>query len=133
MVVLRAERLVGAYEEAWDLLRAERWAAMPRNVMLVTGPSRSADIESRWSLGRTARGGCMWCWWTTLRRRCYIAVACFVGTLVPLHSDPDRLCMFRSRLGRLRGRPASVRVVDLWHGRQERKNLPQMKEGDERR
>lgn len=56
MVVLRASRVVGAYEEAWDLLRAESRDArsggfMPRNVMLVTGPSRSADIESTLELG----------------------------------------------------------------------------------
>jgi L-lactate dehydrogenase complex protein LldG len=54
IVVLRANRVVGAYEEAWDLLRAERRddaAFMPRNVMLVTGPSRSADIESTLELG----------------------------------------------------------------------------------
>jgi L-lactate dehydrogenase complex protein LldG len=50
IVVLRASRLVGAYEEAWDLLRAER-EGMPRNVMLVTGPSRSADIEQTLELG----------------------------------------------------------------------------------
>jgi len=50
IVVLRASRVVGAYEEAWDLLRAER-PDMPRNVMLVTGPSRSADIESTLELG----------------------------------------------------------------------------------
>ena len=56
IVVLRASRLVGAFEEAWDLLRAE-WrdpvtgGFMPRNVMLVTGPSRSADIESTLELG----------------------------------------------------------------------------------
>ncbi|HWX49065.1 MAG TPA: lactate utilization protein [Roseomonas sp.] len=56
VVVLRAERVVGAYEEAWDLLRAENRDAltggfMPRNVMLVTGPSRSADIEQTLELG----------------------------------------------------------------------------------
>jgi L-lactate dehydrogenase complex protein LldG len=56
IVVLRASRIVGAYEEAWDVLRAERIDAvsggfMPRNVMLVTGPSRSADIESTLELG----------------------------------------------------------------------------------
>lgn len=50
IVVLRASRVVGAYEEAWDLLRAEI-GAMPRNVMLVTGPSRSADIEQALELG----------------------------------------------------------------------------------
>jgi L-lactate dehydrogenase complex protein LldG len=56
IVVLRASRIVGAYEEAWDILRRERTDAttggfMPRNVMLVTGPSRSADIEQTLELG----------------------------------------------------------------------------------
>jgi L-lactate dehydrogenase complex protein LldG len=50
IVVLRAASVVGAYEEAWDRLRAEI-GAMPRNVMLVTGPSRSADIEQTLELG----------------------------------------------------------------------------------
>ena len=56
IVLLRASRVVGAYEEAWDLLRAERQDAvtggfMPRNLMFVTGPSRSADIEQTLELG----------------------------------------------------------------------------------
>ena len=56
MVLLRTSRVVGAYEEAWDLLRAENndsrtGGFMPRNVMLVTGPSRSADIEQTLELG----------------------------------------------------------------------------------
>jgi len=56
IVVLRSSRVVGAYEDAWDLLRAEHHDArsggfMPRNVMLVTGPSRSADIEQTLELG----------------------------------------------------------------------------------
>ena len=55
IVVLRVSRVVGAYEEAWDLLRERQDAVtggfMPRNVMLVTGPSRSADIESVLELG----------------------------------------------------------------------------------
>lgn len=56
IVVLRTSRIVGAYEEAWDLLRAEQGREeagrfMPRNVMLVTGPSRSADIEQTLELG----------------------------------------------------------------------------------
>lgn len=50
IAVLRASAIVGAYEEAWDKLRAEI-GAMPRNVMLVTGPSRSADIEQTLELG----------------------------------------------------------------------------------
>lgn len=52
LVLLRASRVVGPYEEAWDLLRVERGAGdMPRNVMLVTGVSRSADIEQTLELG----------------------------------------------------------------------------------
>jgi len=60
IVVLRQSRIVGTYEDAWDLLRAERAAPwdgptvvrfMPRTVMLVTGPSRSADIEQTIELG----------------------------------------------------------------------------------
>jgi L-lactate dehydrogenase complex protein LldG len=56
VVVLRASRVVGAYEEAWDLLRAENLdqrssGFMPRNIMWVTGPSRSADIEQTLELG----------------------------------------------------------------------------------
>ncbi|OYV34787.1 MAG: hypothetical protein B7Z80_20290 [Rhodospirillales bacterium 20-64-7] len=87
IVLLRTADIVGAYEDAFDLLRArprpddgaaiaaksesgrvefqrpdDRAAAaaksesgninyMPRNVMLVTGPSRSADIEQTLELG----------------------------------------------------------------------------------
>lgn len=56
IAVLRTSRVVGAYEDAWDLLRAEHapqpsGGFMPRNVMLVTGPSRSADIEQTLELG----------------------------------------------------------------------------------
>ena len=54
MVMLRASRVVGAYEDAWDLLRQATTPGpcfMPRNVMLVTGPSRSADIEQTLELG----------------------------------------------------------------------------------
>ena len=49
MVLLHVSDIVGAYEEAWDRLRAA--GPMPRNVMLVTGPSRSADIEQTLELG----------------------------------------------------------------------------------
>jgi L-lactate dehydrogenase complex protein LldG len=50
IAVLRASAIVGAYEEAWDKLRTEI-GVMPRNVMLITGPSRSADIEQTLELG----------------------------------------------------------------------------------
>ena len=50
IAVLHTSAIVGAYEEAWDKLRAEI-GAMPRNVMLITGPSRSADIEQTLELG----------------------------------------------------------------------------------
>jgi L-lactate dehydrogenase complex protein LldG len=52
IVLLRASCVVGAYEEAWDRLRTETGGTgMPRSVMLVTGPSRSADIEQTLELG----------------------------------------------------------------------------------
>jgi L-lactate dehydrogenase complex protein LldG len=50
IAVLRASAIVGAYEDGWDRLRTEI-GAMPRNVMFITGPSRSADIEQTLELG----------------------------------------------------------------------------------
>jgi len=56
IVVLRTSQVYGAYEEIWDRLRddyrgLEPTGFMPRTVMFVTGPSRSADIEQTLELG----------------------------------------------------------------------------------
>ncbi len=49
IAVLRTADIVGAYEQAWDRLRAameEGGASFPpRTVTLITGPSRTSDIE----------------------------------------------------------------------------------------
>jgi len=49
VVVVRAVDMVGCYEDAWDRVRAT--GRMPRTVNLITGPSRSADIEQTLQLG----------------------------------------------------------------------------------
>ena len=56
VVVLPASRVVGPLEDAWDRLRAAspvklEAAAMPRTVNLVTGPSRTGDIEQKLEMG----------------------------------------------------------------------------------
>ena len=56
VVVLPASRVVGPLEDAWDRLRATRdgalaAASMPRTVNLVTGPSRTGDIEQKIEMG----------------------------------------------------------------------------------
>ena len=59
VVVLPASQIKGAYEEGWAHLRAEAafaegssdGAFMPRTVNLITGPSRTADIEQTIALG----------------------------------------------------------------------------------
>ncbi len=50
VAVLRAERIVSGMEEAFALVRKER-AMMPRAVNLISGPSRSGDIEQKIILG----------------------------------------------------------------------------------
>jgi len=48
VAVLRRSEIVAGYEDAWDLLRAAgrgSGAALPRTVNLVTGTSRTGDIE----------------------------------------------------------------------------------------
>ena len=59
IVVLHAGQVVAGYEDGWDLLRAsskkasaqEGSDALPRTVNLITGPSRTGDIEQRIQLG----------------------------------------------------------------------------------
>ena len=52
IVVLRAADLEGDMESAWDRIR-ERYGkgVMPRTVNMITGPSRSGDIEQQIILG----------------------------------------------------------------------------------
>ncbi|MDX1736760.1 MAG: lactate utilization protein [Alphaproteobacteria bacterium] len=55
MVVLFAKDVVGAYEDAWARLRQQQLDAgektLPRTVNLITGPSRTGDIEQTILLG----------------------------------------------------------------------------------
>ena len=52
IVVMPASRIRGAYEEAWDGVR-DRFGSgqMPRTINLITGPSRTGDIEQTILLG----------------------------------------------------------------------------------
>jgi L-lactate dehydrogenase complex protein LldG len=52
IVVLRAGQIKGAYEEGWRQLReAGDGIFMPRTVNMITGPSRTGDIEQTLQLG----------------------------------------------------------------------------------
>jgi L-lactate dehydrogenase complex protein LldG len=51
IVVLRADQVVGPYEDAWDRLRLSTDRVLPRTVNFITGPSRTGDIEQRIQLG----------------------------------------------------------------------------------
>lgn len=52
IVVLRARNLFGSYEDAWNKLRGVFGPGeMPRAVNLVSGPSRTADIEQTIVMG----------------------------------------------------------------------------------
>ncbi|HEY0836299.1 MAG TPA: lactate utilization protein [Azospirillum sp.] len=54
IVVLHGDQVVGGYEDAWDRLRAASASfegGMPRTVNMITGPSRTGDIEQTIQLG----------------------------------------------------------------------------------
>jgi len=52
MVVISSEDIVGSYEDAWGKLRQIHGRGkMPRTVNLISGPSRTADIEQTIILG----------------------------------------------------------------------------------
>mgnify|MGYP003571198621 CR=1 FL=1 len=52
IVVLRASQVTGSYEDAWQRLRAALGpGVMPRAVNMITGPSRTGDIEQTILLG----------------------------------------------------------------------------------
>ncbi len=51
IAILDARDLAGTYEEVWAKLKAQYGDAMPRTLNLVTGPSRSADIEQTILMG----------------------------------------------------------------------------------
>ncbi len=51
IVVLPAGRIAKSYEDVWDQLRARHGAELPRTINMITGPSRSGDIEQTLTLG----------------------------------------------------------------------------------
>jgi len=52
IVVVSADDIVGDYESIWDRIRATYGkGVMPRTVNMITGPSRSGDIEQKIILG----------------------------------------------------------------------------------
>ena len=51
VVVLEAKDLAGTYEELWAKIGAHYGVDLPRTVNLVTGPSRSGDIEQTILMG----------------------------------------------------------------------------------
>lgn len=51
IALVRASRIVAGMEDAFALLRAERGGVVPRALNMVSGPSRTADIEQTVVLG----------------------------------------------------------------------------------
>jgi L-lactate dehydrogenase complex protein LldG len=50
IAIVHRERIVSGMEEAFDLVRRER-GAMPRAMNMISGPSRTGDIEQTIQLG----------------------------------------------------------------------------------
>jgi L-lactate dehydrogenase complex protein LldG len=50
VVLIKASRILGTFEEAWAILRKEH-GPLPRTVNLITGPSRTGDIEQTILMG----------------------------------------------------------------------------------
>ncbi|MGD9869106.1 MAG: lactate utilization protein C, partial [Hyphomicrobiales bacterium] len=52
MVVVRSQDILGSYEDVWNRLRETFGeGVMPRTVNMVSGPSRTADIEQTIVMG----------------------------------------------------------------------------------
>jgi len=51
IIVVRADQVMGSYEDGWDALRAAFADGPPRTVNYVSGPSRTGDIEQTILLG----------------------------------------------------------------------------------
>lgn len=51
IVVLFADDIAGSYEDVWDRLRRINGSNLPRTVNMITGPSRTGDIEQTIELG----------------------------------------------------------------------------------
>ena len=49
IIVVRVGQVVASYEDGWDLLRQR--GRLPRTVNLITGPSRTGDIEQKIEIG----------------------------------------------------------------------------------
>jgi L-lactate dehydrogenase complex protein LldG len=51
IAIVPSDAIVGAYEDAWARLRTSVGGPLPRVVTLITGPSRSSDIERTLAIG----------------------------------------------------------------------------------
>jgi L-lactate dehydrogenase complex protein LldG len=51
IVILFADDIAGSYEDVWDRLRRMNGPNLPRTINMITGPSRTGDIEQTIELG----------------------------------------------------------------------------------